>query len=215
MSATDTMKALSSELDPSVITFFAGSAAAAGAYRAAFAIVNGILQLLTPAYFMVHSEITNAVARRNVPFLRGLMLRFTGVVAGGAVAVAIFLGVFADWLVPRVFGAGFESTVPCVRVMLFGLAMPAVGWGHPICVAIGRPGWYLRVVTIMLVTKLGFLALLTPTHGATGAGTAFALGNVPVVFVLLAMLPAIMRRLRELPPLPDPDVPRVEGAVGA
>lgn len=201
LSATDTVKALTSELDPSVITFFAGSPAAAGAYRAAFAMVNGILQMITPTYFVVHAEITNAVARRDVVFLRGLMLRFTAVMTAFAISVAAVLGVGAEWIVPRLFGDGFASAVPCVRWMAVGLILPATGWAQPICVAIGRPGWYLRVVLAMLLVKLVALASLTSAFGATGAGAAYGLGNVAVVIVALFMLPAIGRRLLELPPL--------------
>lgn len=201
LSATDTTKALAGELDPAIITFFAGSAAAAGTYRASFVIVNGILQLMTPAYFVVHSEITNAVARRDSVFLRSLMLRYTVFMAGLAVAIVLVLGLGAQWIIPLVFGEGFEGSVACVQWMSVGVLMSAAGWAQPICVAIGRPGWFLRVVLAMLVLKLGALASLTASFGATGAGAAYGLANVSVFFMALFLLPAIGRRLRELPAL--------------
>lgn len=199
LSATDTVKAISGELDPSVITFFAGSAEAAGTYRASFTVVNGILQLLGPAYFVIHAEITNGVARRDVPFLRGLMLRYTAIVAAIALLLALVLGGGASFIVPRVFGDGFEGSIDCVRFMALGLLMPAVGWAHPICVAIGRPGWYLRAVLVMMTVKLAALAALTSTYGAVGAGAAYGIANLSILVVCVGMVPAIARRLRELP----------------
>jgi O-antigen/teichoic acid export membrane protein len=172
LSATDTVKTLSSETDPLIIGHFRSPEAVAP-YRAAFQIVTGVHQLAVPLYMVFYPEMTKIAAKGDAAALRRLVKQTA--LFGAAVALVIggALCLAAPLVVRTLYGKAYDAAALDLRVMSWSLLLLMVQWANPLFVSLGRTVWTLLMVGVMLVVKATLMLLLVPHLGHFGAAIAY------------------------------------------
>lgn len=161
---------LLSRLDQTLMTPLAG-VHELGIYASAASIAG----LASVANLTVREVIFSAVSARNDTEILTRAARASTAVTA---LIAVFIAASLPWLVPVLFGDGFQGTVPVTALLLLAMV---IGNGGSIAgvglAAHGRPG--LRSTSMALACFVSALSLflLTPTFGAVGAAAATLLGN--------------------------------------
>jgi O-antigen/teichoic acid export membrane protein len=195
MSATDTIKTLTGEVDPLLIASLRDAAAVAP-YRAAYNVVYGVLQLATPLYMVFYPEMTKAAAAGDAAAVARLVRQITwlgGLVAAGAVTTLVL---FAPLVTRLLYGPGFERAATDMRLMAPWALVLAVQWANPLFVSAGRPKWTTLMVGAGLVAKVGAMALLIPRFADMGAAAAW------MFYALAVVVTALAQKRRALDALP-------------
>jgi PST family polysaccharide transporter len=124
--------------------------------------------------------------------------RMTEVAAVIAVPAFSGIAVLAPTLVPVVFGPSWSSTVPLLQALaIFGLLRIPVSFGHPLILAIGRPGVYfaLFVLQTVLTVLLCLLAILwSPLVVAAAVSLSMAI-NSAIFLIVVRRLAGISIRM--------------------
>jgi O-antigen/teichoic acid export membrane protein len=191
---TDTLKTISTDADNLIIGAF-HSPATVGPFRAAQTIVAGLHQLATPLYMVYYPEMSKAVARGEPEAARRLagQIGLLGLLGGGAAAA--MLTIAAPWLVPALYGPGFDAAVPAMQLMAWSLLVIAVGWANPLFVSTGRPALTLIMIAAGVVVKLALLLALVPGLPNLGAAIAFV-GSYAAVGVASIVLARVVLGFR-------------------
>jgi O-antigen/teichoic acid export membrane protein len=88
--------------------------------------------------------------------------RMTEVVAVIAVPAFSGLAVLAPSLVPVIFGPSWSAAVPLLQALaVFGLLRVPTSFGHPLILAIGRPGIYFSLFVLQTVLTVALCLLAT------------------------------------------------------
>lgn len=186
LSATDSVKALTSEADPLIIGYFRSPESVAP-YRAAYQIVTGVHQLAVPLYMVFYPEMTKIAARGDAAALRRLVKQTAVFGAVMAVVVGGMLCLAAPLVVRTLYGAEFAAAATDLRIMAWSLLMLMVQWANPLFVSLGRTMWTLIIVSVMLVVKVTLMLLLVPELGHLGAAIAYTaclVSTVPTAVLL-------------------------------
>lgn len=173
-------------------SFFLGlfaSTAAVSFYGGPERLMRGILSLVGPVNQVLYPRLAWLV-KHDYPAARITVRHGTLVVAGigGFLGLALALG--APWFVGFLFGPGYESAIPVLRIL--GLVCPfsavnsvlGIRWMFPL----GMDRTYNRIVLSGAVVDVALVLLLVPSLGAVGSAWAVLVteaGITAAVFVLL------------------------------
>lgn len=171
-------------VDQALIGFALG-ASALGPYTLASRVINisrdfvraPLETVALPAFSKIQDE------RER---LRNAFYKLTEVV--GAVTIPTFFGLaaLAPSFVPVIFGAQWSSSIPLIQILsLYGLATVPLSFGHPLMIAVGRPGACLMLYVFETCLTIGF-CLLAIRWGPVAVACAVSLAMVVYSFVFLA-----------------------------
>jgi O-antigen/teichoic acid export membrane protein len=117
--------------------------------------------------------------------------RLVGIVCGAALLVLV---VFADPIVRLLLSPAFLPVVPLLRILAVGVFLRSVSKVFiPYLLASDRGGTTSAAVIVGLLTNVGFLALLLPTWGLTGAAFAMSAGYSATAVVLMIAFERVSR----------------------
>lgn len=188
--ATNGLTAMMASSSTFVLSLFA-PAAVVGWYGAAERLITVGLGLLQPAKQVLISTLSRALAHPDTEGASWQLMR-RSVVGISALGVTMMLGTLAvaHFVVPFIFGPGFEPTVHLL--MLMALLLPLAAFCEA---AVGYVLIPLREdMRVSLTSLVGasatvlMLFALVPQFSAMGAVTARILGYVAMATVLLAIL---------------------------
>lgn len=145
--------------------------------------------VLYPRYSQAGPARAGADARRLLPRV------------GAPIAVAVApLWFAAGWLIPALYGSGFDHAVTPARIILVGLILEGVaGVITAYLYGIGRPGLNSSAMGVGLAVTVLLDVLLIPSFGSTGAAVASAssylVSTLALVgcFAVLERAPAVRR----------------------
>ncbi len=154
-----------------------------GYYRLATTLVKLVLLPGNPLVQAAYPEIARTLSRGEIERARTLLRQATVLAAAWIVPLAALLGAAGPWLVPRLYGAEFAPAAPILALLLAGMGLSQVlFWNRPTILALGRPGFALRLTLLNAVLKVPLVLLLVPTLGAVAmAGISaglFVLGAI-------------------------------------
>ncbi|NEE00184.1 oligosaccharide flippase family protein [Phytoactinopolyspora halotolerans] len=156
-----------------------------------YAVAVSVTALAVPVVSAVGNVSFPRIASRTLSQTRLDTLQRWAVLSGLVVSAVLMLPVVATapWLVPRVFGEGFDDAVPLIMLLAPGGVLLA--WGR-VCADLlkghGRPYAVARAQTIAAGVTIVMLAALIPPFGTTGAAvTASVTPGIAVVFMLRSL----------------------------
>jgi O-antigen/teichoic acid export membrane protein len=173
-----------------------GGPAAAGAFRIAGKVADGIgkpVEMITRTLF---PELARLVAEGDVRTLRRVVRRVTEIAGALAAAMLIGVGFAGDSLLRLFVGRGFSSAHSYLWLLALAAAINLIGFAlDPLLTAFGRAGRSLRIRTVGAAAYLAALVLLLPTVGTKGAAVAAIVSALVVRGQLvLAVLPLLRKR---------------------
>jgi len=189
------------------------------AYEAAARLLEASQFLVRPLTLIFFPVISALVVRDGgLGRLRSLLSRIMGLVLllGGALAAGVTL--LAPWIVPFVFGAGFDSSIPLLRILFLSVpglyvAVVAIFTGN----ALHIERWTMAALAAGVVLNLGLNAVAIPRYGPEGAAWATLASQT---FLAIALVVVVWRtvargdrvRVTERPGSPGPE-PEAGGPV--
>jgi O-antigen/teichoic acid export membrane protein len=154
--------ALYFRIDVLLLQLWSGTDAVA-TYNAVFRLVEGMRLLPAAVLAVALPALCQATTTRP-------LVRLSAALTGGAIATAGALWLIAGWLVPLVFGAGYQPGVPAFRVLLaafplmslnYALTSQLIGW-H-------RHRAYAGICAAALLFNVTANAAVLPAFGSLGA----------------------------------------------
>lgn len=145
--------------------------------------------VLYPRYAREGRETATVRARRLIPR------------AGALTAATILpLGLAVGFVIPLVYGPGFEGAILPAEIILAGLALEGVGGvvtGY--LYGVGRPGLNSWAMGVGLAVTVVLDLLLIPPFGAAGAAAASAVAYTTTSLALLCFFWSVSRADRSAP----------------
>jgi len=145
------------------------SAAQAGYYKLALAVMNVIVMPVTPLISTTFPEISAAVARGDWGKLRSMLKRTSTLAFAFTAAFALGFVLFGRWFFGFYGGGQYLPAYPAILILLAGYGVANVFfWNRPLMLALGRPneplwisgvaGVIKTVLMFVLVRPFGYLA---------------------------------------------------------
>jgi O-antigen/teichoic acid export membrane protein len=173
-----TLESVTKQFLTVVVGIFAGPVAA-GHYRIAYQVGQGIAKLAELLSRAVYSELTRAHygdERDNLPKLFRTSVRFS--MLAGAVILAIVLLAGKPALI-LVAGEAFAPAYPLLVLLSIAAALEFGGVNfQPALLATDRPALVLNLRLAVTALLLGLLVTLLPSEGAWGAAAATAAASL-------------------------------------
>ena len=172
-----------------------------GRYVVAAAVASALAPLFTASALVVSRAVLTAPSRSEGAASAIVHLKWTAALASGP----FLIGVAAcGWLLPRVFGPGFEGAAAAARVLL--VAALFQGCNTVLGAAlrnVGSPGSGALAEGVGLAVTALLLIVLLPPLGILGAALASSTGAAAATALLLLFT----LRAAHLEPEPSPGVP--------
>jgi PST family polysaccharide transporter len=175
-----------------LLSLFA-SAAEVGYYGSAERLANVVLSLMQPANLVLVGTVTWRLGFPETEAAAYALMR-KGFAVMGTFGIAAFFGALtlSPYLIPIIFGPGFESSIPIMQ--LFGLMFPFAALGQVVCMYILIPLRKDRIVTKIAIVGAvcSLVAMLLLVRDFSGLGVAAA--RVIGAFVTTVLLATAMMR---------------------
>jgi O-antigen/teichoic acid export membrane protein len=157
-----------------------------GYFKAAKALIQLVVMPITPFVNTTYPELNRAIVTHQWEQLRSLLRRISLVAAAwtGAVGLGLLLVgrqvIFEPWVIfgrpviifDKAFSplkATFLPAFPVLLVLLIGYGVAnTLFWNRSLLLALGRPGYALRVTFWAAVVKVAGTLILVPMAGASG-----------------------------------------------
>ena len=139
-------------------------------YEAAAKLLEASQFLVRPLWMIFLPICAALVGGRQVPRLKALLRKLSFGSAALGLAVAIPVIAAAAWIIPQVFGTGFENSAPILRVLYMSvpaLFVATVATFVAVALHLERAG--VRIMMFSVVLNIALNAALIPTWGALGA----------------------------------------------
>ena len=171
------------------------SPAEAGYFKIALGVINLVTMPVEPFITTTYSEIARTIAQKERALTRRLLKRVTLIAGGWTAAAAGFLALFGFWLIPWVYGKEFTPAFPAVLILLIGYGCAnIVNWNRPLLLALGMPGYPLKVSAWVGLVKTALTLVVLPLWGYL-AEAALLSG-----YLVTTVSSNVWRGLRELRP---------------
>jgi O-antigen/teichoic acid export membrane protein len=181
------------------------SPAEAGYFKIALGVINLVMMPIEPFISTTYAEITRTIARNERRLTRSLLKRITGIAGIWTLAAAGFLVISGYWLIPFLYGADFSPAYPAVILLLVGYGCAnVVNWNRPLLLALGMPGYPLKISAWLGLLKTVLMLVILPVWGYLAEAALVSIYLVTTVGL------NVWRGLRELPPNDSPTLPAVQ-----
>jgi O-antigen/teichoic acid export membrane protein len=156
-------------------------AAAAGAFRIAAKLADGLAKPVEMIGRVLFPEFARLVAGKELGTLRKVLLRMTGFATALAIVMLLLVGFGGDVLLRLFAGRAFTFAHAYLWLLVLAAAIDLIGFAlDPLLTAFGRAGRVLRIHIVGAIAYLAVLGLLLPTIGAKGAAIAAVIGALVV-----------------------------------
>lgn len=141
------------------------SSAAAGYYKAAYALINLISVPANPLILTVYPEINRLVVQRAWPRLRDFLRKITTLSALYNLALAAGIVLFGKWLL-GIYGEQYVVAYPALLALLVGVVFNyMLFWNRPLLLSLGLPDFPLKATLAAGLVKVGLAFPLVPRLG--------------------------------------------------
>ena len=164
-------------------------------YEAAAKLLEASQFLVRPLWMIFLPICAGLVASDQIPRLRTLTTKLSLGSAALGVVLAVPVIAAAAWIVPFVFGSGFDDSVPVLRVLYMSVPVLFIGTVATfLAVALHLERLSVRVMLVSVVANVGLNALLIPGYGALGAAwTTLVTQTMVAVWMMALDVRAVVR----------------------
>lgn len=142
------------------------SQAEVGYFTQALKLINMIMVPFDPMIAPTYAEITRSIARQEWQATRNLLKKVSLLGAGWTLAAGGALALLGWWIIPALYGAEFAPAYPALVILLVGYGFANVfQWNRPLLLALGMPGYPLKVSALLGTVKTVLTFTLTPFLG--------------------------------------------------
>jgi O-antigen/teichoic acid export membrane protein len=175
------------------------SPAEAGYFKIALGVINLVMLPVEPFIATTYSEISRTIAQKERLLTRRLLKRVTLITGGWTLAAGGFLALFGYWLIPLLYGKEFSPAFPAVLILLIGYGCANIlNWNRPLLLALGMPGYPLKMSAWVGVLKTVLTLTLLPLWGYLAEAAVLS------GYLVTTVLANAWRGLRELHPVENP-----------
>jgi len=167
----------------------------AGYFKIALGVINLVMLPVEPFITTTYSEISRTVAQKEHALTRRLLKRVTLITGSWTVAAGGFLALFGYWLIPLLYGKDFTLSFPAVLILLIGYGCANIlNWNRPLLLALGMPGYPLKLSAWVGLVKTILTLALLPLWGYLSEAALLS------GYLVTTVLANVWRGLRELQP---------------
>ncbi len=142
------------------------SPAEAGYFKIALSVINLVVLPIDPFITPTYAEITRSIAERQLAATRRLLKRISMLAASWVGLAIVGLALTGWWLIPLVYKPEYAPAYPALLILLAGYGMAGIfQWNRPLLLALGHPGYPLRVSAAVGVVKTALTFALVPLLG--------------------------------------------------
>jgi O-antigen/teichoic acid export membrane protein len=140
-----------------------------GYYRLALGIINLVMLPIEPFIWPTYAEITRVIAQRQWAATRRLLKRVSAIAGAWTLAAGGGLALLGWWVIPMLYGPDTGPAYPAVLILLIGYGIASiVQWNRPLLLALGQPGYPLKVSVVVGIVKTALTVGLAPAWGYLG-----------------------------------------------
>ncbi len=137
-----------------------------GYYVIALKLINLVMLPIEPFIAPTYAEIAQTTARRDWALTRRLLKRVSAIAAAWTLPVSLGLALVGAWLIPLMYGAEFSPAYPALLFLLLGYGFANIlHWNRPLLLALGMPGYPLKVSAVVGSFKTLLTFWLLPVFG--------------------------------------------------
>lgn len=137
-----------------------------GYFKLAQSLINLILLPLDPLIWPTYSEISRSVANEQWNATRQLLKRVSILSAFAVGSIGIFLVCTGWFILPLLYGYEAKPAYPVLLILLLGYGFASIfQWNRPLLLALGKPGFPVKVSFVIGIIELGLIFFLVPGMG--------------------------------------------------
>jgi len=140
-----------------------------GLYRIGMNLVTVVMAPVGPLGQATFPQIAHCAAAANWGQFRKLLRQTTTLVAALVVPAAVGMVLMGPWFLRTFYGPDFVPAARVMNIVVVGMAFASVlFWTRPALLALGLPGFQLRIAVWVAVLKVVGTLLVLPTFGYLG-----------------------------------------------
>jgi O-antigen/teichoic acid export membrane protein len=156
-------------------------------------VINFVMLPVEPFISTTYSEISRTIAQKQYVLTQRLLKRITLITGSWSAASGGFLALFGFWLIPWVYGTEFKPAYPAVLILLLGYGCANIfNWNRPLLLALGLPGYPLKISAWVGLVKTVMTLYFLPLWGYL-AEAAILSG-----YLIITVLANVWRGVRQL-----------------
>ncbi len=159
-----------------------------GLYRLARTLSDPLAMLIGPVYSAVYPALSGLVAKGDFQHVRSLQRKLSSTIVVIIFPACVFLTLGVAWIIPVLFGRGFQGAVVLTRIMLWQVVWTPMIWLPGLLLSVERARMLAGLNWFDAVVYLALLLILVPHSGALGAAVATLLRFL--VWTAMALLVA-------------------------
>ncbi len=179
-----TVNVLVRDSETLIIGFFR-SQTEVGYFRIALAIINLVMMPIDPFIGPTYAQITRTITQRQWTLTTRLLKRISAIAAAWTLSAGGLLALFGWWIIPFLYDRQYAPAYPAMVILLVGYGFANIfQWNRPLLLALGQPGYPLKVAALSSVVKTLFSILLLPLFGYLGEAavlTGYFLASVSLI----------------------------------
>ncbi len=138
----------------------------AGYFKIALGVINLVMLPIQPFIGPTYTEISQTVAQRYWSQTTELLKRVSQLAGAWTIAASGLLALFGSWVIELLYGTEFGPAYPALVVLLIGYGFANVlFWNRPLLLALGMPGYPVKVAVVFGLFKTGLGIWLVPRFG--------------------------------------------------
>lgn len=142
------------------------SPAEAGYYRLALSLINTVMTPIDPFISATYAEITRTIARREWAATLRVLKRVSLIAGTWTVGMGMILLLLGWWLIPLIYTPELLPAYPAVIILLVGYGFAnTFNWNRPLLLALGLPGYPIKVTAAAAAVKTVLVFALVGTFG--------------------------------------------------
>ncbi len=137
-----------------------------GYFKLAQSLINLILLPLDPLIWPTYTEISRSVANKQWIATRQLLKRVSLLSASAVGIIGVFLVCTGWFILPLLYGYEAKPAYPVLLILLLGYGFASIfQWNRPLLLALGKPGYPVKVSFVVGIIELGLIFLIVPGNG--------------------------------------------------
>jgi O-antigen/teichoic acid export membrane protein len=193
-----TVNLLVRDSEPLLIGLFR-SQAEVGYFRLAQGVINLVVMPVDPLIAPTYAEIARSLAQREWALTVRLLKRVSALAAAWVLPVGLALALFGWWIIPTVYKADSAPAYPALALLLVGYGFASIlHWNRPLLLALGMPGFPLKVMALTGLAKTALTFSLVPALGYLAEAAILSAYFVASIGIMVAKGVQEIRKLSAL-----------------
>jgi O-antigen/teichoic acid export membrane protein len=137
-----------------------------GYFRLAQGLINLVMLPIEPIIWPTYTEITNTIIYRQWETTKRLLRRISTIAGVWTLTAGSGLVLFGWWLIPLLYTPAAAPTYPAMIILLIGYGFAnTFQWNRPLLLALGKPGFPVRIAALVGLVELLMILWLVPDYG--------------------------------------------------